>query len=718
MHVLPTANASLQVEHPTPDVHFDFGNPRLYAAVDGQANITRFQLPEGIPILAGWKVEARLDGAEIEWEHAEAAGRSWTLSGTAVGARITVRTACDGDSPALYQVWTVTNPDSTRRVFTLGIQATFDLRTPVVHVGPSAPAARMYRFLREHPLPRVLFGTRRWSLLNFVGEYQKRIHASSTKALEITAVNDGFVARGALTATLRAGAVPAQWQPGATDISAQYRGLVPANGTYTLPFVIAAGDSANPTGYRDAFEDADAYAAWLAGCFEHEDLLLRSMYAACVNVAVSSYKELPSGFAGLWAGPGYNYPPRTYFRDSYWTALPLLPYRPRWVRSSLLTLAAGVHGDGRCPSGLIDLTILPFSDQEQEGAADWLSDHQDSPAYFVLLLHDYLAWTGDRGILDEHVPDGRTLWYCAHDCLNRLIATPAKDRAPNDWADNVLRSEWVTYDLALLHGALLAASAIARSVDDPDTAATYNHDAQHIGELLQIHLWDAERGYFADYRRTGDYGGSPFLEDHLPLDSLMALRFGAANPDQASRVLLAVRDRLETRNNIEQHYGDWGVMACWPPYHLRADLFGKSADPLRYHNGAVWPYLNAIYAQLLLERDDPGWRYPLSRWWEVQLEKGWLTPVEFFAPPFPPGAFLQGWSGMAASAMLVGGAGVTPTLGGTFEPRMPPWGPTTFRNLNIHGVERTITVDMEAEESSDDDTSAPEPEGDPGAIES
>ena len=702
MHVLPTANASLQVENPTPDIHFEFGNPRLYAATDGQANITRFQLPEGIAILSGWTTEARLDGTEIQWVRAEAAGRSWTLHGTALNARITVRTACDGSSPALYQVWTVTNPGSDRRVFTLSVHTTFDLRTPAVRVGPSASAARMYRLLREHPVARGLLGTRRWNLLNWVGEYQKRIRTSSTKPLDINAVTDGFVTRGDVAATLRAGAVPAHWQSSASDISAQYRGLVPAGGTYTLPFVIAAGENANPTGYRDAFEDADAYAEWLAGCFEHDDLLLRSMYAACVNVAVSAYKELPSGFAGLWAGPGYNYPPRTYFRDSYWTALPLLPYRPDWIRNSLLTLATGVHADGRCPSGVMDLTILPFSDQDQEGAADWLPDHQDSPAYFVLLLHDYLAWTGDRAVLDEHVPDGRTLWTCAHDCLNRLIANPAKERAPNDWADNVLRSEWVTYDLALLHGALLAAAGIARSIDDPDTAATYAHDAQHIGELLQIHLWDGKRGYFADYRRTGDYGGAPFLEDHLPLGSLLALRFGAANADQTARVLAAVQDRLETRNNIEQHHGDWGVMACWPPYRLRADLFGKSVDPLRYHNGAVWPYLNAIYAQLLLERGDSGWRYPLSRWWEVQLEKGWLTPVEFYSPPYPPGAFLQGWSGMAASAMLVGAAGVAPTLGGMIDPHVPPWGPTTFRNLRIHGVERTIGAVPEGEDKGPD----------------
>lgn len=692
MYVQPAADASLQVHEPTPNVQFDMGNRRLYAAVDGRGNITRLQLPEGMALLSRWAVEARLDGVPVEWRRAEALGRSWTLVGQALDVEITVRTACDETSAALYQVWTATNTGEQRRIFTLSLEAAFDLRVPVVRVGPSAVAARAYRFLRDHPIARTALGTRRWNVLNWVGELQKRPTPAATRPPEITALNDGFVARGDATATLRAGAVAAQWQMNGGAISAQYRGLVPAHGSYTLPFVIAAGDGAQPSGYRAAFEDADAYGRWLAACFEHDDALLRSLYAASLNTALSAYKELPSGFAGLWAGPGYTYPPRTYFRDSYWTALPILPYRPEWVRTSLLTLASGVHQDGRCPSGVIDQTILPFEDQEQDGAADWLPDHQDSPAYFVLLLHDYLAWTGDRDVLDERVPDGRTVWACAHDCLNRLIASPAKDRAPNDWADNVLRNEWVTYDLALLHGALLAASAIARAVGDPDTAATYMHDARHIAELLQIHLWDEARGTLADYRRTGDLGGEPFLEDHLTLDSLLAIRFGAVGEAQAARILAAVRDRLETRHNTEQGHGDWGVMACWPPYRLRADLFGKSADPLRYHNGAVWPYLNAIYAQLLLERGDDGWRYPLTRWWEFQLEQGWLTPLEYFSPPYPPGASLQAWSGMAASAMLCGGGGIMPGLNGMVEPRTPPWGVTTFSNLTIHGTERTITT--------------------------
>ena len=383
--------------------------------------------------------------------------------------------------------------------------------------------------------------SRRWQLSDWLVEAQKRIRpAVRGTPLVIEPLSDGFRVRGDITATLRSGSTSCDWQTRADGVLLNCRVVLEPGSAITLPFVIAAGDAASPAAYRAALDDADSYAAWLSSAFEHPDPVLHSLYVTSLNVALSVYKETPSGFRGFWAGPGYAYPPRIYFRDGYWTAINVLPYRPDWVRNHLLTLATGIHGDGSCPSGVIDLTILPFGDQDQDGAADWLPNHQDSPAYFVLLVHDYLAWTGDTSILYEQVPDGRTLLACAQACLNRLVANPAKDYAPNDWTDNVLRSEWVTYDLALLYGALQAGAAIGRRMGDTTSAATYAQDAHHIRTLLHIHCWDEIKGCYLDYRRTGDMGGRAYVEDHLALDTLLALRFGAASPERAERVLAAV----------------------------------------------------------------------------------------------------------------------------------------------------------------------------------
>jgi glycogen debranching enzyme len=242
-------------------------------------------------------------------------------------------------------------------------------------------------------------------------------------------------------------------------------------------------------------------------------------------------------------------------------------------------------------------------------------------------------------------------------------------------------------------GALNAAAETARHLGESNDATTYAQDAYQISQLLQIHNWDDTLGHYLDYRRTGDYGGHPLIENHLALDTLLALRFDATTPDKAEHVLTAMHDRLQTRNNVFQPYEDWGVMSCWPPYRHRADVFGRSSRAYNFHNGAEWPYLSAIYAQLLLERGDPDWHYVLTRWWEIQLEHGWLTPVEFHTPAHPVGAPLQGWSSLFVGAMLAGGLALRPALNGKSTPHVPPWGASTFRYLNIRGQERTVTVD-------------------------
>jgi hypothetical protein len=696
MDVTPTSTGALRVSDPTPNLRYDMGNLRLFATLDGAGNIPFFYLPEGVVVLRDWQVRAWLDGVQVRWSEAEAIGRSWTLHGMTLDVDVTLRTVCDVDHPALVQVWRVANTGLFARVFTLDLDVTFDLRVPTVRVGTSAFSARLHQLVHDNALVRWALGDWRWSVLDRIEKAQKRFRPEARrKPDEVELLHNGLRARGDITATLRASDGPATIELHLNGATLHYRAVIEPGETYTLPFEVTAGDGADPAMYHVALADADEYAGWLVSAFEHAEPVLRSLYVACLNVATAMYKELPSGFAGLWAGPGYAYPPRIYFRDGYWTALAILPYRPEWVRAHLVVLATGVHADGVCPSGVIDLAILPFEDQDEEGATDWLPDHQDSPAYFVLLLYEYLAWTGDMSLLQERLDDGRTIWACAQGCLNRLTANPAKEHAPNDWTDNVLRSEWVTYDLALLVGALNAGAEIARNIGESDTASSYARDAYQIGQLIQIHAWDDVQGYYIDYRRTGDYGGQPFVETHLALDTLLALRFDAAPPERAEQVLTCARDRLQTRHNMFQPHEDWGVMCCWPTYSRHADLFAKSAQPYNYHNGAEWPYLSAMYAQLLLERDDPDWHYVLTRWWEIQLEKGWLTPVEYHTPAHPVGAFLQGWSGAAVGAMLAGGLNLRPALNGKIAPRVPPWGGSTFHHLVIRGQERTITVGPE-----------------------
>jgi len=260
--------------------------------------------------------------------------------------------------------------------------------------------------------------------------------------------------------------------------------------------------------------------------------------------------------------------------------------------------------------------------------------------------------SGDFALLDERV-HGVTLFQHAAACMNYLLgcdqdgdALFEKPHAANDWADNVLRDGLVTYDLALFYRALVCLAWLARQRGDSALADHYQAYAQQVRQGMNAKLWDETLGYYRNYQRHG------FAETNLSIDSLLTVLYGVANEQQAARSLEAAKRYLQTRNNPEQSYGDWGVMCCYPFYHDPADLFSISAQPYHYHNGADWPYWDGVYGLILLQRNDPDWRYVLTRWWEIALEQGVLTPFEYAAPPYPHGGLLQGWSAMPAVALL------------------------------------------------------------------
>lgn len=447
---------------------------------------------------------------------------------------------------------------------------------------------------------------------------------------------------------------------------------------------LALGESAEEARAALALEPAAAFAeaeAYAAGCrrIVLDDDELGSMAVHSLHAALATLKRNADGsFGGVAAGPGYSRPARTYYRDAYWTLQACLPFEPAAVRGALEILTRGVHDDGECPSAVITpgpsaehfLASQGIRKDIPVAAADhphdWWRDHFDSPLYFGILLAEYEAHTDDPEPADA-------AWGRLEAIARRYAALPNAEgvlpRKPagndRDWADNVFRTGLVTYDLALYHGFLTSFAALARSGASGAANAPHPRDAGLADELerraaavrgaFDRRMWDEARGHFLEYRAEDG-----FVEGHLTGDSLTALRFGLAREERRARVLDAVDRLLVTVNNREQPYGDWGVMACFPPYARRADTRSKSAFPFRYHNGADWPYLDALYAGLLLQRGDARWRYPLVRWWTYGLEHDWPAPVEYFSPPYGAGAPLQGWSGMGAAALVQDAFGFRP----------------------------------------------------------
>lgn len=386
------------------------------------------------------------------------------------------------------------------------------------------------------------------------------------------------------------------------------------------------------------------------------DPILRSLVQQGVHAALASVRRDERGrFDGLAAGLAYSAPARTYYRDGYWTLQLLLSVQPAVVHEQIELLAAGVQPDGEAPSGVIvsgpemaqaweALRTTVFGmDWIHQRRADWWSDHFDSPLFFVLTIGDYVRATGDADPLERHWPLIKAVFRRYQGLAEGGL--PVKERSDRDWADNVYRGGFIAYNLGLWAGALGVIAELGGALDGA-CAAEAAKELEALREGVERELWREDLGWFADY--AGPEGN----EDHLTLDSLTLLRYDAVSDERAATVLAAVERTLETRHNGAQKFGDWGMMCAYPPFGRREDLRSKTAFPFRYHNGADWPWLDGLYAWERLKRGLPGWRYPMTRWWETCLQNGWMGGVEYFSPPWGRGSLLQGWSAMPAAVAL------------------------------------------------------------------
>jgi len=400
--------------------------------------------------------------------------------------------------------------------------------------------------------------------------------------------------------------------------------------------------------------EADAYAA-ACDLLPSADPLLRGLVIQGAHAARSSVRGYPNGaFAGLSAGLAYSSPPRTYYRDGYWTMPLLLRLDPAVAAAQIDLLATHVQDDGEAPSGVIiacphaeAFEALRLTEPALAAAhwrpGEWWSDHFDSPLFFVLAIGDHAATTGDDALARRHWPK-LTAIFRRYLALRGPDGLPVKPHNDRDWADNVFRQGLVSYDLGLWVGALEVLSRLGATID---AALAAEAEGEAAAARAAIDRTLRRDGVMVDYLRSDGWA-----EPHLALDAMTLLRFDAVADERAQVMLEQAREHLESRRNADQPYGDFGMLSVWPPFADRAALRAKSAFPYRYHNGGDWPWLDGLYAAERLRRDLGGWRYPLVRWWAACLERGWAGPVEHFSTPFGRGSLLQAWSSLPAAVAL------------------------------------------------------------------
>lgn len=364
----------------------------------------------------------------------------------------------------------------------------------------------------------------------------------------------------------------------------------------------------------------------------------KALFFSAYFCSLQNYKCLGE-YKAFMAGHHYLLPMRSYYRDSYYTVLPMYRERSELVKNQIITLAMGIGENGDCPSAV------------KSDYSEWWGNHYDSPSFFAMMLYDYVRYTGDQEIVRQIVK-GETVLQKAENAMKKLsefaddTSLIYKEGPYNqrDWADEVNRNGYVTYNEVLYARALFCLSKLFAVSGDGCKADTYMRHFEKVKAAINEILWNDELGYYVNFKDKN------FTEENLSIDTCFAALFGIADDEKAVRMLENMEKRLETRNNHDQKAGDYGVMCVYPFYSRADEARNKSNQPYYYHNGGNWPYLSAMYAAAK-RKYGMEYRYALESWFDYNVQRGNYTPVEFFAPPHKDGSLLQAWSGAAAFVM-------------------------------------------------------------------
>lgn len=364
----------------------------------------------------------------------------------------------------------------------------------------------------------------------------------------------------------------------------------------------------------------------------------KSMFLNCYYCALENYKE-KGEYKGFMAGHRYLLPMRTYFRDSYYTVLPMYNGQTDKVRNQIITLCKGIPSNNTCPSAV-----------NSDYSAFW-DEHFDSPSFFAIMLYDYVKNTGDISLLSEQIGSS-TILEKAEAILLKLSESEDetgliyKEGKLNkrDWADEVNRYGYVTYNEVLYARAWYSLSKLFDMTDNTSKACYCADKYEQTQKAINDILWDEAKGYYVNFKNR-DY-----TEDNLSIDTVFAAIWNIADHDRAVRMLQNMESMLECKNNPQIKVADFGVMTVYPFYQKITSAYRKSSEPLNYHNGANWPYLSAIYAYA---KRQYGMEYKnaLESWFTYNIEKNNFTPIEYFSSACPDGSLLQAWSGAAAFVM-------------------------------------------------------------------
>jgi glycogen debranching enzyme len=403
--------------------------------------------------------------------------------------------------------------------------------------------------------------------------------------------------------------------------------------------------------------------------------------------------DTPDGFIAHAGIPWYVAP---FGRDSVITALQMLPFNPEIARGTLRFLARhqGTHDDA-------------FTDQEpgkifheyRTGEMAACREIPFIPYYgtvdatplYVMLLAEYVRWTGDVQLARELWPNvGRALGWMAsagrHLTYRRRSPIGLEQQGWKDSHDAIMHEsgELAAAPIAVAEAqgyhfaALLGAAGVAETLGQPETARALRERAAGVRERFEADFWLPEQGYYA---MALDGEGRPCrVISSNPGHCLWTGLVDPARAEAVARRLMA--DDMST---------GWGVRTL----SATARLY----NPMSYHNGSVWPHDTAIAAMGML-------RYGFTESF-LTLATGLFQAVQHFERTRMPELFCgfartpglgptrypvacspQAWSAGVVFQLVTGMLRLTPDASENRvtldRPRLPAWlGWLELRGLRV-----------------------------------
>jgi glycogen debranching enzyme len=287
-------------------------------------------------------------------------------------------------------------------------------------------------------------------------------------------------------------------------------------------------------------------------------------------------------------------------RDSLITSYQALPFTPDLARTALRVLAAR---QGREVNEFRDEEPGKILHEIRFGELTRFGERPHSPYFgaadttplFLVVLDEYLRWTGDADLVRELEPNARAAleWierygdrdgdgYVEYE--RRNTETGLENQCWKDswnsivWNDGTLaKLPRATCEIqGLVYDATVRSARLAREIwGDEALAARLEREAADLKRRFNQDFWLAERAFFA----------VALDGDKRPVDTLTSnighlLWSGIVDDEKAEAVaehLLA--DKL---------FSGWGV---------RTMAEGEGPyNPIEYHNGTVWPHDNSFIA--------------------------------------------------------------------------------------------------------------------------